>query len=41
DFFSSAKEDWVNARKIINGIESAQLVASHARSYYAAISHTI
>ena len=41
DFFNVSKEDWVNARKIINGLESADLVASYAKTYYAAISYTI
>jgi hypothetical protein len=41
DFFSSSREDWRNARKIINGVERADLVASYAKKYYASISHTI
>lgn len=40
DFFSTTKEDWRNARKIINGLEKADLVASYAKSYYGAISYT-
>jgi predicted chitinase len=40
DFFSAGKADWRNARKIINGIERADLVASYAMKYYAAISYT-
>lgn len=40
DYFNPSKEDWYNARRIINGIESADLVASHGRKYYAAISYT-
>ena len=40
DFFSPGREDWRNARKIINGVERADLVASYARKYYASISHT-
>lgn len=41
DFFSSTAEDWRGARKIINGTERADLVASYAKAYYAAISHTV
>jgi predicted chitinase len=41
DFFNASKEDWVKARKIINGLESADLVASYAKTYYAAISYTV
>ncbi len=40
-FFSSTVEDWVNARKIINGLDKANLVADYARRYYAAISYTV
>lgn len=32
------KDDWVNARRIINGLDKANLVAGYARRYYAAIS---
>lgn len=39
-FFNATTEDWVRARKIINGLESAELVAGYARTYYAAISYT-
>lgn len=41
DYFVSAREDWVNARRIINGLDKAELVGSYARRYYAAISHTV
>lgn len=40
DYFNATKSDWVNARRIINGIEKAQLVASYGQKYYAAISYT-
>jgi hypothetical protein len=40
-FFSPTVENWVNARKIINGLDKANLVADYARRYYAAISHTV
>lgn len=41
DCFNASKENWVQARKIINGLESADLVASYAKTYYAAISYTV
>jgi Chitinase class I len=41
DFFSPSVEKWRDARKIINGLESADLVAGYARRYYAAISYTV
>jgi hypothetical protein len=40
DHFSPVKENWRNARRIINGIERADLVASYAKAYYSAISYT-
>jgi hypothetical protein len=41
DFFNTSKENWVQARKIINGLESADPVANYAKTYYAAISYTV
>jgi hypothetical protein len=40
EFFSGDTADWEDARRIINGTESAALVADNALSYYAAISYT-
>jgi putative chitinase len=40
DYFSPSKEDWVNARRIVNGLDKANLIAGYAKQYYAAISHT-
>lgn len=40
DYFSPTKQDWVNARRIINGLDRAQLVASYAKEYYASVSYT-
>ena len=40
DYFKGPVGDWIHARQIINGTESAQLVADYARSYYAATSYT-
>ncbi len=41
DYFSPAKEDWVNARRIINGRDKASNIAGYATQFYAAISHTV
>lgn len=40
DYFGPDKEDWVNARRIVNGLDRANLIATYAKSYYAAISYT-
>ena len=40
DYFNAATEDWVNARRIINGTDKANLIAGYGRAYYAAISYT-
>lgn len=34
DYFSDTKDDPVNARKIVNGLDKAKLVASHYRAFY-------
>ncbi len=41
DYFNAGREDWVGARRIINGQDRAELVASYAMKYYAATSYTI
>lgn len=41
DYFSGQKEDWVQARRIINGLDKANLIASYAQAYYGAISYTV
>jgi hypothetical protein len=38
-YFTPAKADWFNARRVINRLDKADLVASYAKSYYAAISY--
>lgn len=38
DYFNEATEDWYNARRIINGIDRAALVASYAKKFYSALS---
>ncbi|ONF45976.1 glycoside hydrolase family 19 protein [Methylobacterium radiotolerans] len=40
DYFSSADEDWVHARRIVNGLDRANKIAGYARKFYAAISYT-
>ncbi|CZT36238.1 hypothetical protein [Rhizobium sp. 9140] len=36
-YFNATTEDWVNARRIINGIESADIVAGYGRKFHAAL----
>jgi putative chitinase len=38
-YFNPAKEDWVNARRIINGLDKANLISDYAKRYYGAISY--
>ncbi len=40
DYFAGRKQEWENARRIINGEDKKMLVASYAKEYYAAISYT-
>lgn len=37
DYFGSSVEDWTNARRIINGTESASTVAGYGRLFYRAL----
>lgn len=41
DYFVGPKSDWCNARRIINGIDKADLVGSYGLKYYSAISYTV
>ena len=41
DYFDHTTENWVQARRIVNGLDKAKLIAGHARHFYAAISYTI
>jgi putative chitinase len=34
DYFNDDKTDWLQARRIINGLDRNELVASYARQYY-------
>lgn len=36
-YFNDSKTDWVNARKIINGLDKAELIADYAKSFYDAL----
>jgi hypothetical protein len=40
DYFNASTDDWVNARRIINKLDKAQLIAGYGQQYYAAISYT-
>jgi putative chitinase len=40
NYFSPTKEDWRNARRIINRLDRADIIADHAKKFYAAISYT-
>ena len=40
DYFSPQTEDWINARRIVNGTDKANLIAGYGKQYYAAISYT-
>lgn len=40
DYLSGVKQDWKNARRIVNRLDRAQLIATYAISYYRAISYT-
>jgi len=33
-YFNDAKEDWVSARRIINGIDRAELIAGYSKRFY-------
>lgn len=39
NYFAGNKQDWVNARRIINSTDKAQLIASYAQRYYRCISY--
>lgn len=40
DYFSPDKEDWVNARRIVNALDHANQIAGYGHAYYAALSYT-
>lgn len=37
NYFNKVKEDWVNARRIINGTDKAKLIASYGLKFYDAL----
>lgn len=39
DYFAGDLEDWTGARRIINGLDRAALVAGYAKAFYAALSY--
>jgi len=41
DYFAGTTQDWVNARRIINGLDHAAKIGAYAKDFYAAISHTV
>jgi putative chitinase len=40
DYFNTKIEDWINARRIINGVDKAPQIAAYGTKFYGAISHT-
>ncbi|MBO9133403.1 hypothetical protein J5289_07625 [Rhizobium sp. B230/85] len=41
DYFNKTKSDWVNARRIVNGLDRADTIAGYGKIYYAALSYTV
>jgi putative chitinase len=41
DYFNESTADWRNARRIINGLDKADLIKGYALKYYAGISYTV
>jgi len=37
NFFRANKEDWINARQIINGLDKAELIAGYGKYYLVAV----
>lgn len=37
DYFNDTKEDWINARKIINGLDKAQLISGYGKKFMAGL----
>lgn len=37
DYFNDSKADWVNARRIINGVDKASTIAGYAKAFYVAL----
>lgn len=41
DYFHGDVQDWINARRIVNGLDRAEKIAGYAKAFYAAISYTL
>jgi hypothetical protein len=41
DYFNKQSENWIEARRIINRLDKAEMIAGYGKNYYAAISHTV
>ena len=41
DYFDKNEQDWINARRIVNGLDRAEKIAGYAKAFYAAISYTM
>ena len=37
NYFNDTMEDWTNARKIINGLDAADLIAGYGKNFFAAL----
>lgn len=37
DYFNATTEDWRRARRIVNGLDRAELIAGYGRAFYAAL----
>lgn len=37
NYFNKGIEDWFNARRIINGVDKAELIVGYAKSFYSAL----
>jgi putative chitinase len=40
-YFNATKDDWRNARKIINGLDCAEKIAEYGKAFYAALAYTV
>jgi hypothetical protein len=40
DFFNKSKGDWINARRVINALDRAAIIADYGKKFYSSISYT-
>jgi putative chitinase len=40
DYFNPTTDKWISARRIINGLDKANMIADYGKKFYAAISYT-